>query len=120
VTDAVGENDEIFFGIQQLSLAEQYAGESFVDQAAAGTSGTVHDQHRVGDAPLCIFFRLAEKRVVHAQFGQGFSRCKVEITDDVVALERPCRRRGGVAGRGKPGAEQQRQGRRMEFPCVHP
>jgi len=47
---------------------------------------------------------------------------QVEITNDVVALERPCLRlrRGGVSGRGKPGAEQQRQGRRMEFPCVHP
>ncbi len=54
----------------------------------AGTARAMKDQHGIRDPPIGIADRLAEGRVMQAQFGQGFPRFEMEVVGDVVALLR--------------------------------
>ena len=92
VSDPVRQYDEILVAVEQLTASEQHAGEMLVEQAAARAAGAVQDQHRIVDLAVRVAPRLAQHRVVQAQFRQHLAGCEMEIVQDVVAFDR------GVAG----------------------
>jgi len=44
------------------------------------------DEDGVGGVSAGVFHRLAERGVVHADFGEGFAGLKMEVVDGEVAL----------------------------------
>jgi len=93
MSDSIRQNDEILVGVENLSLAEQHAGEMIIDQAVAGAAGAVQYQYRVVDLAVRVAVRFAVGHVMQPQFGQRLARGKVKIPNDKVAFDG--RRQGG-------------------------
>ena len=86
MADVVGQDDEIFGCVEQLSRAEQHAGKNRSEQTVPVSSGTVKDQDRIRGTAARVLDGLAESCIVHANFRHGLARLKMKIMDDEVAL----------------------------------
>ena len=66
MADGVGQDDEVLAGVERLPFAEQLAAESRAEERAAASAGSVHDDHRVVDAPGRVTGWLADCGVVQS------------------------------------------------------
>src|ERR1700675_3677887 len=86
VADAVGKNQEIFVGVEQLAGAEERSREDGLKKIVAPAASAVEDQHRVGGAAGGVLEGLAEGAVVEAEFGERLAGLEMKIVDGVVAF----------------------------------
>ena len=54
MADAVGQDDEVFRGIEQAAGPEQHAGELRPQELVPVAAGAVQDQHRVVDVAVRV------------------------------------------------------------------
>ena len=59
VADVVGEDDEVFGGVEELAGAEENAGENRAEESATVAAGAVKDQDGVGGVAGGVFCGLA-------------------------------------------------------------
>ena len=88
VADAVGKNQEIFVGVEQLAGTEERSGEDGLKKIVASAAGAVEDQDGVGGAAGGVLEGLAEGAVVEAEFGERLAGLEMEIVDGVVGFLR--------------------------------
>ena len=86
VAEVVGQDDEVLLGIEQLTFAEQLAGESGHIELFSTAGGAMHDEHCITDHALFVALRLAHRAVVDFQFRQRGAVVEMEIVNDVIAL----------------------------------
>ena len=79
VTDAVGNDDVIFGGVEWLAWAEKLTGEISRKHAGGRAGGAMQHQHRLPG-------RLADRGVVQPQLGQHFASVKLKVARDPVGL----------------------------------
>ena len=86
VADAVGENQVIASGVEELAFAEQFVRQIRADEIAAVTGCAVQNQDGIANDSFLIAARCSECAVMDSQFGQDFAGSKMKIADEVVGL----------------------------------
>jgi hypothetical protein len=71
MTDAVGQDDKEFGGVEELTGAKEVTGKEGGEEVSAAAGGAVHDKDCVGDFAGVIFDWLAERNVVDIQLREG-------------------------------------------------
>ena len=72
--------------IFRRSLTEEHAGEDWPKKPRSAPSGAVQDEDGIGGVSAGVFHRLAERGVVHADFGEGFAGLEMEVVDYEIAF----------------------------------
>jgi len=80
------------------SLTEEHAGEYRPKESRSAAAGAVQDEDGAGSVSAGVFHRLAQRGVVHPDFGEGLAGLEVEVVDGVVALLRSGPGRGLRSG----------------------
>ena len=88
VTHIVWENEEIFARIEQLPRTEQLTGEDRPKELLPAAARTMENQNRVRSAAVRILLGLADRRIVHADFGQRLAGPETEVANDVISFAR--------------------------------
>jgi len=83
MADIVWENEEVFAGIEQLPGAEQLTGEDRTQELLSAPARTMENQNRVGGSAVRILLGLANRRIMHADFGQGLAGLETKVANDV-------------------------------------
>src|SRR5579864_4803411 len=90
MANRVRKNDVVATGIEQLTRTEQHSRKILADELSPGAGGSMHDEDRVQDVTMVVAHWLAIGAIVQLQLRQHFSRTKVKIVRDVIALCRRC------------------------------
>ena len=88
VADSVGQDQEIFFGIQCLAGVEELVGEPVGQEPAATARGPVENQNGVCRVSFGIPLELANGTVVNVEFRQFFTGREWEVGNPEIALHR--------------------------------
>src|SRR5262249_29175335 len=86
VADVVGEDEEVFGGIEGLALVEGFIAEVFGKESAAVAGGAVEDEDGVLRDSFVVGDWFTEGAVMNTKFGEGFAGGELKIGDDVIAL----------------------------------
>ena len=95
VADVVGQDEEVFRRVEQLSWTEKDSCEDRPQEAAAGASGPVKDQNGVRRPAICVLHWFAERPIVDPRFRQRLAGLKMKIAYDEVTF---LRRRPSLRG----------------------
>ena len=92
MADIVWDDEEVSARIEQLPRGEQLTGEDRTQELLPAPARTMENQNRVGGSALRILLGLADRRIVHADFGQCLAGLETEVANDVIpfAGRRPC------------------------------
>src|SRR5690348_13499735 len=80
--EIIGNDDEVTFRVEQLPLAEEFAGEFWPDELSAAAGGAVKNQNGISNKSVSIPSRRAKCAIMQMRFGQRFAGLKVEIGND--------------------------------------
>src|SRR5271156_1902485 len=73
VANAIGQNDVVLCGIEQLSRPEQHARKLRSKELRPSATRAVQNEHRIRYTTAGIALRLAERAIVKAQLRERFS-----------------------------------------------
>jgi hypothetical protein len=82
--DAVGQNDEILRGVEQLARSEQLTPERPTHESRAGAGRAVEHDDRIPHDALRVALRLAEREVVDSKLGKRLAALELEVANDVI------------------------------------
>jgi hypothetical protein len=82
----IGKDDIKLPNIKRLTGAKQDVGKHGIKQRVRIAARSVEEQDGVIGMPGSIAVRLAERKIVQLQLGNGFARAKAEIFNDVCAI----------------------------------
>jgi hypothetical protein len=83
----VRENDEVSFRIEGLALAKKFAAKPGSQKRPATAPSPVHDDYSIPDMSRRVPRRLSQGRVVKPKLLHCFTRMKLEILCDPIALD---------------------------------
>src|SRR5271154_1968724 len=86
MANAVGQDDVVLRGVEQLAGLEEDVGELGAEELRSGAAGTVQDKHCVRHTTTGVALRLTERAVMEAEFVEGFSCAEFEVVSSVIAL----------------------------------
>ncbi len=88
VADVVGQNEEVFGGVEKLVETEENSSEGRCEELAARAAGPVKDQNSVADFAGGVFLRCAQSVVVELEFGESLAGFELEVFDgEICGLE---------------------------------
>src|SRR5439155_15690569 len=82
VADAVGQDDEVARGVEELTGAEELAAKGPRQKARARAAGAVKNEHGVADDARRVAPRRADRPVVQSQLGERLAGAEAEIARD--------------------------------------
>ena len=85
MADAVGKDDEVHAGIEELPGLKEHAGELLRQEVGARAGGAVQDEHRIADDASRIPARRSQRAVVQPELGQHLTAVEPELAKREVA-----------------------------------